>query len=462
MNVVKVWVRLAVSGLVTALFLAAPFTYAEKYTGGSYQIDASITNSFGDATSSTNYKMVSSGGESVIGNGTGGSYTLGVGYVAQLQNGMQLSVQPNGLVAHYCLDEASGTATYDSSVNENNGLLQSGATWGTGKLDGGADTTSGDVQIADNAALPTGQAMTIELWAKQSSSATSKAFLTQWDYSGGVPTSAGWALETSSSDASKLRFVVGGSADDTESKYVDTPADAWPSGFWHHISVVYDGTKSTASERVKIYVDGIVTEGTMTGTIPSSLQNSSSYLDIGEFRGLNRKFNGIIDNVKIFNRALSSAEIKADYDAQSVGESSGVNLGELVAGTSNTALYDAIIQTDAFGYELAVNQNQDLTSGSNTIDAISGTIASPISWVESTTKGLGFTLVDTNATAIPGKWSSGSAYAAFPGTLTSFYTRTGQQAAKDYLNMRLRVDVPSGQADGSYANTITTTGTITP
>jgi hypothetical protein len=142
---------------------------------------------------------------------------------------------------------------------------------------------------------------------------------------------------------------------------------------------------------------------------------------------------------------------------------STLGIGTVTPGTSATINFTASILTDAPGYTLSVSQNNNLTSGGNTIPAVSGSITSPVSWTEGTTKGLGFSLVSTNATAIPGKWSSGSAYAAFPSSSTAFYTRTGYTAGStDTLDMRVRLDVANSQPTGSYTNTVTWIGTTTP
>lgn len=66
---------------------------AERFTSPNYTIDASaVGNSFGGTQASGSYSLVSSGGESVIGNATGGSYKLGEGYVAQLEQSLQLTL----------------------------------------------------------------------------------------------------------------------------------------------------------------------------------------------------------------------------------------------------------------------------------------------------------------------------------------------------------------------------------
>lgn len=140
-----------------------------------------------------------------------------------------------------------------------------------------------------------------------------------------------------------------------------------------------------------------------------------------------------------------------------------ISLGNVTPGTSNNVTVTASVITDAPDYTLAVNQNNNLESGANTIPAVSGSIGSPVTWTEGTTKGLGFTLVSTNATAIPGSWSSGNAYAAFPGTSTSFYIRNGfSGGATDTLTMRVKLDVSTSQPVGTYTNTVTWVGTTIP
>ncbi len=73
-------------------------------------------------------------------------------------------------------------------------------------------------------------------------------------------------------------------------------------GTWHHIVGVYDGTK------LKIYVDGKLGNQTnRSGLIDSSAGNTLN------FRG--NSLVGSIDEVRIYNRALSDMEIRAMYNA---------------------------------------------------------------------------------------------------------------------------------------------------
>lgn len=140
-----------------------------------------------------------------------------------------------------------------------------------------------------------------------------------------------------------------------------------------------------------------------------------------------------------------------------------VELGNVTPSVSSQSDVTVEVLTGAPGYEVAVNQTGPLQDGGNTIDSVSGSLSTPIVWNEGTTKGLGFSLVSSSATAVDGKWSSGASYAALPDTATTVYTRSGYSGgATDTLTMRLRLDVPVSQPTGNYANQVVWTGTITP
>jgi hypothetical protein len=141
-----------------------------------------------------------------------------------------------------------------------------------------------------------------------------------------------------------------------------------------------------------------------------------------------------------------------------------VSLGTVTPGVSNTATLTAHIFTDAPSYGLYINQNNNLTNGGNTIPGVSGSIVSPITWTEGTTKGLGFTITGAPTTIDP-KWGSSPnyKYAAIPNSSTDFYDRTGfSGGTQDTVTLQPRLDVTSSQVAGNYTNTATLTATIVP
>jgi len=427
--------------VMTGLFASS--ATADRYSSTSYVIDASIMNTAGGSQTSTTYRLTDSVGEGAIGDGASGSYKMGYGYINQLEKSLSLTVQPSGLVAAYSLDQTSGSI-YDDSIYKAPGTLQNAPSSVAGKL-GNAfsfNGTSQAITVGNNTQTQMTNA-TVETWVKSttttgSMAAVSKASNFWLGLGGGKASTYDWPSATTTTDTTVI-------------------AD----GNWHHIAITVSNGVANGSS---LYVDGVakktftwapvlVTGWVAIGAVTS---NGSSYLQY---------FTGSVDHTKVFNRMLSAAEIAAEYSSQNAGYGSGLGLGTITPGTSNTVLSDIIVQTDSAGYTLGVNQDTDLTSGIYTIPAISGSIASPVSWTEGTTKGLGFTLTATNATALPGSWSSGNSYAALPSTPTSFYTRTGFQGSTgDYITMRLRADVPSTQVatTSAYSNVMTITGTATP
>ena len=84
-------------------------------------------------------------------------------------------------------------------------------------------------------------------------------------------------------------------------------------GIWRHFVGVYDGTQGTASDRIKLYVNGININGTMSGTIPTTLQNpANTTVRIG--KGIGTVTNdSYMKFIELYNRPLTPTEVKNIY-----------------------------------------------------------------------------------------------------------------------------------------------------
>ncbi len=91
-------------------------------------------------------------------------------------------------------------------------------------------------------------------------------------------------------------------------------------GTWKHICVTFDGVDRTNTSSYKIYVDGSSVDLTTTG--PFSDSPNANFLGNATTNSATY-FNGNIDEVGIFNTALTDAEISSIYNATAVIE--GVN-----------------------------------------------------------------------------------------------------------------------------------------
>jgi hypothetical protein len=78
---------------------------------------------------------------------------------------------------------------------------------------------------------------------------------------------------------------------------------------WRHVAVTYDGT-STANDPV-MYVDGIPTTVTENSSPSGSLRSNSGTTYLGDRPSLGRPFEGLLDDVRIYNRVLSPSEVQA-------------------------------------------------------------------------------------------------------------------------------------------------------
>ena len=85
-----------------------------------------------------------------------------------------------------------------------------------------------------------------------------------------------------------------------------------------------------------MYVNNIPYSFTTTGTIPSSLPNEESNLNIGRWQNIGRYWDGDIDEVAIWNRALEAADVQRIYNGSST---SGKAANLFSTGLSNGLVY---------------------------------------------------------------------------------------------------------------------------
>lgn len=82
---------------------------------------------------------------------------------------------------------------------------------------------------------------------------------------------------------------------------------------WHHVTGVYDGPNAT----LDVYLDGVLDNGPLDGTVATRQADGFGGVTIGSRSGAPGQFNflGVIDEVMMFDRPLSAAEVAAIYRA---------------------------------------------------------------------------------------------------------------------------------------------------
>jgi hypothetical protein len=202
-----------------------------------------------------------------------------------------------GLVGWWKFDETQGTNALDSSGGNHTGRLVGNAKWAPGKVGGALalDGAGSFVQIADKSAFDLSGQTTLACWVNiHSVPAEWAAIITKGD--------SAWRLSTYQRE-SKFHFSVG-----TALAAGLNGSAAINTNEWHHLAAVYDGSVQ------QIYIDGkLDATQPWTGGIAS---NDADVL-IGEnSEQTQRFFDGLIDDVRVYNYALSENQIKALANTQ--------------------------------------------------------------------------------------------------------------------------------------------------
>ncbi len=199
---------------------------------------------------------------------------------------------PPGLVAGYSFDAGSGTTATDISGNGNTGTI-SGGTWAAGKHGSALsfDGTSSRVQVPSSSSLTLSSGMTLAAWILPDSSQNGFRTIMQKE-------AAAYYLDASYPDHPFVPFAGGTFGGSTVS--VNGPS-ASAVGPWTHLAVTYNGAI------LRLYVNGVEAAARpMTGLI----QSTSSPLWIGGTSPYGQYFDGAIDDVQVFNRGLTAAEVQ--------------------------------------------------------------------------------------------------------------------------------------------------------
>jgi len=200
-------------------------------------------------------------------------------------------------IAHWKLDEASGTIA-DDCAGGHDGRLYGGPTWQpTGGVLSGAlrfNGMSSYVEIARDTDFDITYAITVAAWIKVTAFDKSwQAIVTKGDSS--------WRIQRDAA-TSCIEFACTGA---------NVPGSSWGNilgrrnvndGMWHHVAGTYDGA------RMALYVDGTLdVSSSASGQIATNVY-SVLIAENAEWRG--RWWNGLIDDVRIYDQALSASDIR--------------------------------------------------------------------------------------------------------------------------------------------------------
>jgi hypothetical protein len=205
------------------------------------------------------------------------------------------SVTISGLTANTEYDwrirtncSVKSTYMFAPRFNSGTGTAPSGST--SLSLDGSTESgAAGNINLS-------GSALSMEGWIKPSSFKSASPYISSlWGTEVSDSNSAFLRLGDANIANNKLQFVL--SINSVQQKL--TTATALNANTWYHIAATYDGSS------MKIYINGVLDASkSQTGSV-----NSNGAFNVGYLYNTSRNFNGKVDEVRVWKRALSQTEI---------------------------------------------------------------------------------------------------------------------------------------------------------
>jgi VanZ family protein len=225
------------------------------------------------------------------------------------------ATEPGRLEGHWTFDGPLSEVAIDRSGNALNGALVNGPVLVKG-IDGQSLTLNGVnqyVDLGDPTALRLTGSETITAWINARSFPMDDAAVVS-DYSG-----LGYQLDTTVDRGPRaIGFKLANASGQRMIRYGRTPIAL---NTWYHIAGVYDAQTQT----LNVYLNGKNDNGCLVGTVTNRQHVSGMNAYIGRRADLaGFEFDGSIDDVRIFSRALAQSEIEAEFNATEGAESLAV------------------------------------------------------------------------------------------------------------------------------------------
>jgi len=221
------------------------------------------------------------------------------------------------LILHF--DEGSGTTVKDETGHGNDGTIH-GATWVDG-ISGKAlsfDGVDDYIDCGSGSSLNIADEITIEAWVKPCSLSNNYMCIAGKDKSGG-PRYDSYSLKIMNNRNFAFELIINGTEKCLETSLSDE--------IWSHFVGTYDGSNMI------LYKNGLeVNHISISGLITT--QPNTNFV-IGAYSNYDLFFNGIIDEVAIYPKALTPEEINTHYLAKSDEGSCEKSASALIESVSN-------------------------------------------------------------------------------------------------------------------------------
>jgi hypothetical protein len=209
-----------------------------------------------------------------------------------------------GLMLAYSFDEGSGATIHDSSGKVNRGSVIAG-TWTVSGHTGSSLSYDGSgdyVQTPSSATINiAGKGLTVEMWANITAGSAIDYVLLAKPWVNGTTASPTYqyGVEYDANGAHTIDFYFGDTIGTRHGPYSMVPT----TGAWTHLAYTFDGTT------VKGYLDGVLK---IAAPVDADIQARTSNLLIGVDAAHQQGFKGKLDDVRLYNRALTQLEVQTD------------------------------------------------------------------------------------------------------------------------------------------------------
>jgi len=243
--------------------------------------------------------------------------------------GVQSNTAPNlnsSLVAYYKFDEGQGTILNNSVIGSTLNLTFTAGklpTWtNNGKANKGLSFSTSQIEFTDytNSPIDTPNGVTFSLWAYPTSTNSNRYLMYKLNayslsYGDSVCGNGKFGLSVNGGGGSRI-WVCALNTSNLNN--------------WYHIT-----GSATPNGKVNIYINGVLSNNS---NFPyPSIDVSNSKLTYGDYEGGGYAFSGILDELKIYNTALTADQIKQDYN-----QGSAISFGQTtqnIGGTTTSLDY---------------------------------------------------------------------------------------------------------------------------
>ncbi len=207
---------------------------------------------------------------------------------------------PSDLVLDMRFDEAGGTIAADSSGNGNDGTLVNGPSWTAGQVNGGLsfDGSNDYVEVADDPSFDIASEITVTAWINPTDASDWRTIVSKL---AGNRKDVYWFLRKGKIGAA----LAGPSGVPGRDWQPNVPIEI---NTWTHVALTYDGATMI------MYKDGAPAASTSaSGALMLADSSSNESCLVGANTQWGEHFHGIIDELQVYNRALSASEIGGLY-----------------------------------------------------------------------------------------------------------------------------------------------------